>query len=623
MNCKGMAQFSALNTARYLAIAILLVCSGKSEAQDSGFVPSAFADLTIAIGDASTSVQCFEGARNADPLSPKVYAFSPYFEFVKYTPDGKAYQALSAPGGKQNVKLRLALYDDTLKSAAALWISKQTNANVSINSVLPLPIYSLTITENNTGVTTTLPQGPIGPSVSLVLAPQMDIYFRNLSPDTANELTQAIATNDTDFTFTYYYKTSSTALGAYTITYDDVHRNNIFNQLTGDGGVGLVTRAGITRISGEIAQSMTVTSYCEDSSCSSSLAQDLVNLFTDKMQFNKTIDFTDSAQLAQLNQLTIDPRGKDLEAATLNTIHDALATSHDYNELNHKILDAHLKGAYGPFSADAGFTSNDEVNKAIKDTFQHDWTGNNWSTVPKTINVYQVNSSDFQGAATVRQLNVKATFSMRSFQNNPVQAYLSATELANAVKNSSTDRFVLVPLGTVLSYAGPADNEHVLPSSWLQCDGSSLSKAKYPELFAAIGTLYGDGHDGTRAKTGDFNLPDYRGMFLRGVDPSKALDKGQRSGDGLVGSKEGFSTARPANNFVTDVQGDHRHVLDFEITAGRSGNDNANTVANPSRPGGPKKSTESSGAHSHNVTGGGDPETRPVNSAVTWIIRAQ
>jgi microcystin-dependent protein len=602
---------------------LLLACSTKCDAQDTGFVQSAFADLTISLGDASTSVQCFEGARNADPLSPKVYAFSPYFEFVKYTADGKAYQLLNAPGSKQNVKLRLALYDDTLKSAAALWISKQTNAAVSINSVLPLPIYSLTITENNTGVTTTLPQGPVGPNVSLVLAPQMDIYFRDLSPDIAAQLTQAIASNDTDFSFTYYYKTSSTALGAYTITYDDVHRNNVFNQLTGDGGVGLVTRAGVTRISGEIAQSMNVTSYCEDSSCSSSLAQDLVNLFTDKMQFNKTIEFTDVSQLAQLNQLTIDPRGKDFEAATLNTIHDAVVTSHDYNDLNHKILDAHLKGGYGPFTADGGFTSNSEVNKAIKDTFSHDWSGNDWSTVPKTINIYQLNGSDFKGAATVRQVNVKATFSMRSFQNNPVQAFLSVAELANAVKSSSTDRFVLVPIGTVLSYSGPTDGAHVLPSSWLQCDGSSLSGSKYPELLAAIGTLYGDGHDSTGAKTGDFNLPDYRGMFLRGVDPSKNLDKGQRSGDGLVGSKESFSTARPANNFVTDTQGIHSHVLDFEISAGRSGSVVSNTVANPRLPGGPQKSTEQSGAHSHTVTGGGDAETRPVNAAVTWIIRAQ
>ncbi len=612
-----------------LTFVLITITVAPSLGQDAGFVPGAFSDLTITLAgsgsdgssNVTTAIQCFEGARNADPGATKVYAFSPYFEFVTYAAGNKAYQLIDLGTNKKTVKMRLALYDDTLKNASALWISQQTNASVTISNVLPLPIFSLTITENNTGVTTTLPQGSVNASTSLVVSPVMDIYFRNLSDLTAQQLEAAIDSKQTDFSFTYYYKTSSTTLGAYTITYDDIHKNSVFNQLTGNGGVGLVTRAGITQISGAVAQSMTITSYCEDPSCAPTITQDLINLFTNKMQFNKTISFADSSQLKQMDQLTIDPRGPDFEAATLNTIHDALKTSHDYNDVNKNIVSAHLGGGYGPFKADGGFSSDNEVNQAIKDTFDHDWTGNDWSTVPKTINVYQINGSDFQGSATIRQVTVKPTFSMRSFQNDPVQVYFSVDALSKAVKNTDADRFVLVPIGTILAYSGPLDPSHSLPNSWLTCDGSALSKAQYPNLYAALGTTYGDGHDSTGAKTGDFNLPDYRGYFLRGVDDG-TRDKGPRDGSG-VGSGEPFSTALPKEHqFVTDAQGQHSHSINLEINAGRQDGGLRNSVASPNI-GGPVRNTDAAGNHQHTIVAGGDNETRPVNKSVFWVIRAR
>ena len=43
----------------------------------------------------------------------------------------------------------------------------------------------------------------------------------------------------------------------------------------------------------------------------------------------------------------------------------------------------------------------------------------------------------------------------------------------------------------------------------------------YPDLYQVIGTIYGDGSTDTRVEAitdGDFNLPDLRGMFMRGVN---------------------------------------------------------------------------------------------------------
>jgi microcystin-dependent protein len=50
------------------------------------------------------------------------------------------------------------------------------------------------------------------------------------------------------------------------------------------------------------------------------------------------------------------------------------------------------------------------------------------------------------------------------------------------------------------------------PAGHLECDGSAISRANYPDLFAAIGTTWGAGNGATT-----FNLPDLKtaGRFLR------------------------------------------------------------------------------------------------------------
>lgn len=83
---------------------------------------------------------------------------------------------------------------------------------------------------------------------------------------------------------------------------------------------------------------------------------------------------------------------------------------------------------------------------------------------------------------------------------------------------------VEAPIGTVVAFAGPA--QLMIQNGWMVCDGAPLSKAEYPALFLAIGTQHGDGCDehNSHVDGKDFNLPDYRGMFLRGVSGSSGRD---------------------------------------------------------------------------------------------------
>lgn len=53
---------------------------------------------------------------------------------------------------------------------------------------------------------------------------------------------------------------------------------------------------------------------------------------------------------------------------------------------------------------------------------------------------------------------------------------------------------------------------------WLLCNGQAVSRTTYQELFATIGTTYGQGDDTTT-----FNVPDYRGKFLQMVSDSQTV----------------------------------------------------------------------------------------------------
>lgn len=62
-------------------------------------------------------------------------------------------------------------------------------------------------------------------------------------------------------------------------------------------------------------------------------------------------------------------------------------------------------------------------------------------------------------------------------------------------------------IGEIIAYAGASSP---VPSQWLVCDGSSLLRADYPDLFAVIGTAYG------ASDVSHFNIPDLRGITLIG-----------------------------------------------------------------------------------------------------------
>jgi microcystin-dependent protein len=97
---------------------------------------------------------------------------------------------------------------------------------------------------------------------------------------------------------------------------------------------------------------------------------------------------------------------------------------------------------------------------------------------------------------------------------------------------SNANGAVLCPVGSIMDWPGAA-----APTGWLLLYGQVLSQTTYPGLFAAVGTAYNTGGEGS----GNFRLPDCRGRTTVGVDNmgGEAANRITSSGSGIAGTMLG------------------------------------------------------------------------------------
>jgi microcystin-dependent protein len=96
-----------------------------------------------------------------------------------------------------------------------------------------------------------------------------------------------------------------------------------------------------------------------------------------------------------------------------------------------------------------------------------------------------------QAGGTGYLLDTVTGVDTNSYQDGSITLQKLATTLVN----------ILIAPGTIHAFAGSG-----VPSGWLWCDGSAVSRTTYAALYAAIGVLWGIGNGTTT-----FNLPDLRG----------------------------------------------------------------------------------------------------------------
>ena len=101
--------------------------------------------------------------------------------------------------------------------------------------------------------------------------------------------------------------------------------------------------------------------------------------------------------------------------------------------------------------------------------------------------------------------------------------------IQNKKFNSFDPTKVVQPIGTVICFAGIN-----IPSNYMLCDGTKLLISEYSDLFKVIGQTF---NQSDTDSTLYFNLPDFRGVFLRGLDNGKGKDVGR-----VLGSYQNDST---------------------------------------------------------------------------------
>lgn len=135
--------------------------------------------------------------------------------------------------------------------------------------------------------------------------------------------------------------------------------------------------------------------------------------------------------------------------------------------------------------------------------------------------------------------------------------------------------------------------------NWLLCDGQAVSRTTYAELFELIGTKFGSGDGATT-----FNVPDYRGKFLRGL-----------GGD----SAQNFETTQSEG--LPNITGSLARVINSGTSSGAF-SDGEVQVANWNTGGGSIRMANFDASRSNAIYGASNHVT-PVNQAVNWFIRAK
>lgn len=139
--------------------------------------------------------------------------------------------------------------------------------------------------------------------------------------------------------------------------------------------------------------------------------------------------------------------------------------------------------------------------------------------------------------------------------------------------------------------------------AWLLCNGQAVSREKYKELFNLIGTSFGGG-DGIKT----FNVPDYRGKFLRGLGGDSAGKMNITQAEGLPNIT---GTTHAQDGYLRDPQNSGAFSSWVQVGGDTRSGD-----------GGASASYGKFDASASNPIYGASNHVTPVNQAVNWFIRA-
>ena len=218
-------------------------------------------------------------------------------------------------------------------------------------------------------------------------------------------------------------------------------------------------------------------------------------------------------------------------------------------------------------------------------------------------------------AALFKDVNFAAVYYWLKIEIKEVGTFreVSYTALPSAPYSDVAYNASVVPAGMIMAFGGDLAQ---IPDGWMLCDGRQLSRSEYTNLYNAIGVAWGNGDNATT-----FNIPDMRGVFLRGVSYNSGNDPNAETR--VVLTNNGANSGNNVGSYQGDEFKSHKHTNN--VWSGLTGGQDARNTY----PGGYLNASGGRGmrsgatdyANSNEINVSGGNETRPKNVYVNYIIK--
>ena len=128
---------------------------------------------------------------------------------------------------------------------------------------------------------------------------------------------------------------------------------------------------------------------------------------------------------------------------------------------------------------------------------------------------------------------------------------------------------IAYPPGMLMPFAGNVELE-----GWTDCDGKALSRTEYANLFATIGTTYGEGDGETT-----FNVPDFRDRTIWGGTTAGAMKEAglpniiaafALQNDRVIAVNGAMYNTATSIRYTKGIQADGTHVGGVNFNASKS-----------------------------------------------------